>query len=202
MRKDSRLVLTVLTAACAGSQQTAPAAVPVSRLQRSSTERPFEAIPFRAIAGTRSGAPSDDVHGTVEVLAKELRVVLQSGHMELTASSGARPRRLQAVLAYGDTAHYRARSRSKNVFVSEIRARGDTLVDAVVFSIPLAEDVVLREHYLVLEITAEVNVPGRGWVTGGIRPLLSLPTIFAGNGKHQESTARDGPNNRCSRTRC
>jgi hypothetical protein len=105
--------------------------------------------------------------------------------MELTESSGARPRRLQAVLAYGDTAHYRARSRSKSVFVSEIRARGDTLLDQVVFSIPLAEDVVLREHYLALEITAEVNVPGRGWVTGGIRPLLSVPTIFAGDGKHQ-----------------
>jgi len=181
MRKHSALLLTGLAVACARSQQAAPAVVPASQLQGSVTDRPYAAIPFRAMIGTRRGTPSDDVHGTVEILPNELRVVLQSGHMELTASSGARPRRLQAVLAYGDTAQYRARSRSKSVLVSDIRARGDTLADSVVFSIPLARDVVLREHYLVLELMAEVNVPGRGWVTGGIRPLLSAPTIFAGD---------------------
>jgi hypothetical protein len=124
--------------------------------------------------------PSDDVSGTAEVLPTELRVVLRSGYIELATSSGARPKTVQAVLAYGDTAQYRARARSKAVPVSALPARADTLTDSVVFSIPLAKDVVLGNHYLAFEIGADVNIPGRGWVNGGVRPLLSATTIFHG----------------------
>ena len=179
MRTYSSLVIALLAISCAGSQITPDHPTPAAT-GPAPADRARVVIPFHATTVTRRGVPSDDVSGTAEVLPTALRVVLRAGNMELTASSGARPRTVQAVLAYGDTAQYHVRARSNAVPVATLPARADTLTDSVVFSIPLARDVVLNDHYLVIEIGADVNIPGRGWVSGAVRPLLSAPTLFRG----------------------
>src|SRR5262249_25903895 len=105
MRTYVTLTVASLTIACAGSQ-TMPAASSISQstVQPTPQGRARVVFPFRAVALKRDGTPSDDVSGTAEVLTNELRVVMRSGYLELGATSAARPRTVQAVLAYGDTA--------------------------------------------------------------------------------------------------
>jgi len=135
-------------------------------------------IPFRLRSGT--GADFDEISATAEVRENEIRVILQSGHLELTASSAARPRGVRAVLAYGDTAHWNIRVRGSAVSVSSIHARGDTLTDPVELSIPLPEHIVLTDHWIAILLEADVNVPGRGWEPGAFRPIQSERSLFAG----------------------
>jgi hypothetical protein len=125
-------------------------------------ERPTQTIPFRARSVTRKGVVTDDISGIAEVGEKEIRVTLQSGFLELTASSGARPRAVRAILAYGDTGTWHMRATGTSVAVGQIRARGDTLAGPVELRIPMPDNVVLADHWIAFLLEADVNVPGEG----------------------------------------
>src|SRR5262245_5378222 len=177
-RMHKSLILAgALTMSACGNRTANPSVQPSPAPTGAATHS--RVIPFRLRSGT--GGDFDEISATAEVRENEIRVILQSGHLELTASSAARPRGVRAVLAYGDTAaQWDIRSRGTAVSVGSIHARGDTLTAPVELSIPLPEHIVLADHWIVLLLEADVNVPGRGWFPGSFRPIHSERSLFAG----------------------
>ena len=177
MHRTFILIGALAAAACATQAPTPP--VP-SALAPTSGDVSRQVVSFQARTVTAKGAVTDDIMGTAEVRQRDIRVVLQSGYLELTASSAARPRGVRAILAYGDTANWNMRSRGSSVSVTSIHARGDTLTDVVEFTIPLPDGVELSDHWIALLLEADVYVAGRGWMPGSFRPIHGTRGIFSG----------------------
>jgi hypothetical protein len=180
MQRRFVLLGAVMISACAAQSSSTPAAVVAAPTVADTSPR---IVPFRARSVTRKGVVTDDVAGVAEVRAHDIRIILRSGYLELTASSGARPSGVQAVLAYGDTAKWNVRAQGSLVPVNAIRAHGDTLSDIVVLTIPRPNGLVLADHWIALLLQAEVYVPGRGWLPGGFRPIHTTRDIFADQGR-------------------
>lgn len=138
-----------------------------------------------------NGTVSDHAGGTAYIFDDAIKVVVRNGVLPFTPSANLRLVALSAALASGDTADRWDRTReSPKVYIRDMKTRGDTLADSVVFWIQRTRTVDLREHWLMLTEYAQLYIRERGAWTEANRPIHGDLAMFREPGISQKPPAR------------
>jgi hypothetical protein len=162
---------------------------------------PPAAYPFHAIGRSDAGRVIEDLVGTAYVHDDEIRVVVTSGFARLQPSRLRRPVGLSVGLAYCHTegkwaGYWGLRRESGIVAIRDIKLRGDTLADSLVFVLKGTRHLDLGSHWLTIQQHSVLSPPGDSAWHQSTRPVHSQPYVF-----DSDPTRRDAVGRRCNEDR-
>ena len=162
---------------------------------------PPAAYPFHAVGRNDAGRVIEDLAGTAYVHDDEIRVVVTSGFARLQPSRFRRPVGLSAGLAYCHTegkwaGYWGFRRESGTVAIRDIKVRGDTLADSLVFVLKGTRNLDLASHWLTIQQHSFSSPKGDATWYEATRPVHSQPYVF-----DPDSTRRDAVGRRCNEDR-
>ena len=169
---------------CAGCATTPP----------STQEQPLRAYPFIATGHKLDGTLKESLRGTAFVSDDRIRIVVVAGGVgQLAASRTKRPIGWSAGLSYCHTEGASAgqwdfRRQTKVTSVRRIRARGDTLTDALEFVLTRVRGLDLSAHWLTIQQHQHILPPGDSLWYEATRPVHSQAFVFDADSVRQAST--------------